>query len=327
MPALTNPAATDFPLHLLFPLASSLLYVAAALSLKRAAVGRAGVWRSTFVMNVVAAACFAPLVLLPGGRGPGPAPPWQAAVIAGLFVVGQALTMLALNRGDVSVATPVIGTKVVFVAIYVALLVGDPLPVDYWVSAGMSAAGIALLHLGGNGADPDDPGATGDGPPGSRHPPPSHGRTVVLALLAASCYAMIDVLIRKWASAWGVGRLLPSIMGLAAVLSLALWPAFEGPLGAIPRAARGPLGLGSAFLGLQALLLVMTLGLYPDTTRINVVYNSRGLWSVIAVWLVGHWWGNTERHAGRAVLLWRTAGAALMLGAIAVAVARPISRA
>ena len=29
------------------------------------------------------------------------------------------------------------GIKVVFVAIFVALLVGDPLPVDYWVSAGM----------------------------------------------------------------------------------------------------------------------------------------------------------------------------------------------
>jgi hypothetical protein len=138
---------------------------------------------------------------------------------------------------------------------------------------------------------------------------------------------MFDVLVRKWASAWGVGRLLPTVMGLAAALSLALWPAFEGPLRDVPRAARGPLWLGSALLGLQALLLVRTLGLYPDTTRINVVYNSRGLWSVLAVWLVGHWWGNTERHAGRAVLLWRTAGAALMLGAIVVAVIRPITRA
>jgi hypothetical protein len=85
-----------------------------------------------------------------------------------------------------------------------------------------------------------------------------------------------------------------------------------------------PLLLGSVLIGVQALLLTRTLGLYPDTTRINVVYNSRGLWSVAAVWLVGHWWGNTERHAGRAVLLWRLAGAALLLGAIVVAVAQPI---
>jgi hypothetical protein len=114
-------------------------------------------------------------------------------------------------------------------------------------------------------------------------------------------------------------------MALAAVMSLALWPAFEGPLRSMPRPARGPLMLGSLFLGVQAVLLVRTLGLFPDTVRINVVYNTRGLWGVLAVWTVGHWWGNTERHAGRAAFLWRMAGAALMLGAIVVAVVQPIS--
>jgi drug/metabolite transporter (DMT)-like permease len=302
--------ADQLPLYLLFPFASSLLYVAAALSLRNAAQAGAGVWRSTFVMNLVAAACFLPL--LTGPRGPGPSPVWQAAVIAALFVGGQAMTMLALNRGDVSVATPVMGTKVVFVAVFVALIVGDPLPVDYWVSAGMSAAGIALLNLGGRA-----PGTT-----------PRHhhlGLTITAALAAAACYALFDVLVRKWAPAWGVSRLLPSVMGLASVLSLALWPFFEGTMRGLPRPARGPLLLGSAFLGVQALLLVRTLGLYPDTTRINVVYNSRGLWSVLAVWLVGHWWGNTERHIGRAALLWRLGGAVLLLGAIVVAIIRPLT--
>ena len=103
-PMLASTPPTEFPLHLLFPLASSLLYVAAALSLRRAAEARAGVWRSTFVMNVVAAVCFLPLLF--GPRGPGPTPWWQVVVVAALFVGGQALTMLALNRGDVSVATP-----------------------------------------------------------------------------------------------------------------------------------------------------------------------------------------------------------------------------
>src|SRR4051812_34161303 len=102
----SSPAAAGLPVHLAFPLLSSLLYVAAALSLKRATERGAGVWRSTFVLNVVAAACFA--ALLPLGPGQGPKPLWQPAVIATLFVAGQVLTMVALNRGDVSVATPVI---------------------------------------------------------------------------------------------------------------------------------------------------------------------------------------------------------------------------
>src|SRR5688572_3876326 len=149
MPASAYPY--DLPLHLLFPLASSVLYVAAALSLKRAAQGGAGVWRATFVMNLVAAACFAVLLLDPSAKaGPGPWLLWQPAAIAGLFCGGQAFTMLALGRGDVSVATPVVGTKVIFVAFFATLLVGDRLLVDYWVSAAMSVLGIAFLNLGGN---------------------------------------------------------------------------------------------------------------------------------------------------------------------------------
>ena len=310
---------SELPLHLLFPLTSSLLYVAAALSLRRAAEARAGIWRSTFVMNVIVAACFVPLLL--GKPGDGPKPIWQAAAIAALFVAAQTFTMLALDRGDVSVATPVMGTKVVFVAIFVTLLVGDALPVDYWISAAMSAAGIALLNVGGGKravVTTRDVPATAP-PHRHRHP----GLTIAASLAAASCYALFDVLVRKWAPAWGVARLLPTVMGLAAVVSLALKPAFEGPLLALPAGARGPLLLGSLFLGIQAVLLVRTLGLYPDTTRINIVYNCRGLWSVIAVWAVGHWWGNTERHAGGAVFRWRIAGAILLLGAIVVAVTLP----
>ena len=299
----------NLPLHLLFPFASSLLYVAAALSLKRATEGGAGVWRSTFVLNLVAAACFA--VLLPWPAGPGPMPLWQPLVIATLFVAGQALTMVALNRGDVSVATPVMGLKVIFVTVFVALIVGERMLLDYWVSAGMSAAGIAMLNLGSRG-----------GPRRHHHVM----LTVATSLAAAACYAMLDVLVRLWAPAWGIGRLLPASFAVAAVASLGLRPLFEGRLRDTPRAARGPLALGAVFMGVQAVLLVGTLGSFTDTTRINVVYNSRGLWSVPAVWAVGHWWGNTERHAGRGVFLWRLAGAGLMLGAIVIAVVQPIGR-
>ncbi|HEX8913917.1 MAG TPA: EamA family transporter [Humisphaera sp.] len=303
MPAL---ASADLPVHLLFPFASSLLYVAAALSLKNASKAAAGVWRSTFVMNVVAALCFVALLVEPAG--PGPYPLWQPAVIAALFVAGQACTMLALNRGDVSVATPVVGTKVIFVAFFVWQVAGTPVILDHWVAAGMSAAGIALLNMGG-----------GSGKRGHLV------LTIVASLAAAACYGLFDALVRKCSPAWGVGRLLPTVMGMSALLSVALLPIFEGPLTAIPKPARKPLLLGSLFLGVQALLLVRTLGTFPDTTRINVVYNSRGLWSVAAVWLVGHWWGNTERHAGGRVLAFRLAGAALLLGAIAVAVLHPFT--
>ena len=52
--------------------------------------------------------------------------------------------------------------------------------------------------------------------------------------------------------------------------------------------------------------------------RANVIYSSRGLWSVVAVWAVGHWFGNREQHLGASVLRWRLAGAVLMMAAIAL---------
>jgi len=42
------------------------------------------------------------------------------------------------------------------------------------------------------------------------------------------------------------------------------------------------------------------------------------LWSVLAVWWVGHWFRNEEQALGAAVLRSRLAGAGLMLAAIAL---------
>src|ERR671912_343419 len=99
----------DLPAHLLLPFASSVVYVAAALSLKRASEQGVGTWRATFGMNVAVALCFS-LLLLDRRPGTGPTAWWHPVLIGALFLGGQALTMVALSRGDVSVATPVMGT-------------------------------------------------------------------------------------------------------------------------------------------------------------------------------------------------------------------------
>jgi len=297
-------APVESQLYLLLPLTSSLVYVAGALSLKRASEAAAGVWRTTFVSNLTTAVVFAPLPLIPAFMPPaaGPMPLWQPALIALAYVFGQLATMYALNKGDVSVATPVVGTKVIFVAFFDTLIVGTLLGVPIWASAAMSAVGIMLLNRGR--------------PAGHRNVK----RTIASSLAAAACYAIFDVMVKKWAPLWGSGRLLPVMFAISAVFSLGLMPLFEGPLLKIPRQAVRPLLLGSACIALQSLLLLITIAGFGNVTRINVVYNSRGLWSVIAVWLVGHWWGNREMAGGGATFRWRIAGAALLLGAIVLAI-------
>jgi len=112
------------PVHLLLPLVSSLLYVAAAMFVKQAADGGVGPWRTSFVCNWITAIIF--LALLPfGGTIPGPVQFYQPAVVALLFVGGQLLTFLALDKGDVSVATPVMGVKVILVAVFTIAFTGQ----------------------------------------------------------------------------------------------------------------------------------------------------------------------------------------------------------
>lgn len=293
--------------HLLFPFLASLLYVVAALFLKRAQQLGAGVLRTTFIANVAVALVFTALQLL-GGTGQPWTQLWQPALVAVLFVAGQVLAILALSLGDVSVATPVLGAKTIFVAWFTTLLLAPRLPWQLWCAAALSFGAIVLLNRA--------PGT------GSSTTPRPLGRTLLFSLLAAASYALFDVLVQKWSPAWGAGRFLPIMFAFSAAMSVVFTPFFQKPWREVPRAAWPPLAAGALFMALQAFSLVSGLAIFGDATAMNVVYSARGVWSVAAVWLIGHWFANTEAQLGGSVLRWRFAGAALMTSAIVLVVAR-----
>lgn len=288
---------STLPLHLLLPLLAAILYVVGVLLAKRSADLGVGVWRTAFVSNLIAAVMFQPLLLLGGTMQP-LSLCWQPAIVAVFFILGQTFTFVSLTRGDVSVATPVLGVKIILVALFTTLLLAGGVGVKLWLAAGLSTAAIALLNFGGGG----------------RH---HHvGRTIVSAVLAAASFALFDVLVQKWAPPWGVGRFLPVMLWFVAVLAVVFVPLFNAPLREIPRGAWPWLLGGCGFIALQSVLFVSYLAKFGNATAANVIYSSRGLWSIVAVWLVGHWFHNAEQHLGRRVLWWRLIGAALMLAAI-----------
>ena len=289
-------------MYLLLPLLSSLLYVGGALFLKQAGGHGVGLWRTTFVANLICGASFNVLWFL-GGNFPTVALWWQPAVVALLFFAGQILSFLAIERGDVSVATPVLGVKVVMVAVFVTLVLHEALAVALWLAAILSSVGIVFLNRSGAGQ--------------SHH---HTGLTIGLGMLAAACYALFDVLVQKWSPAWGAGRFLPMLMWFVALYSLALIPFFHAPLRAVPRPAWRPLFCGGALIATQGILFISALSTYGKATAINVVYSARGLWSVLAVWWLGHWFGNTERKRGAHVLRWRLVGALLLMAAIVLVI-------
>jgi drug/metabolite transporter (DMT)-like permease len=287
----------DRPWHLLIPLTSAMIYVVGAMLLKRSAGLGVGVWRTAFISNLIAALVFQPLLLL-GGNWQPLAEYWQPALVGLLFLAGQLLTILSLSKGDVSVATPVLGVKIILVAIFVTVVLGQPPKGTLWLAAGLSMAAIALLNFS----------------QGARH---HHvGVTVLSAGGAAASFALFDVLVQKWGPAWGPGRFLPVMLWFVALYAFAFVPMFSHPLREIPRGAWPWLLGGSGFVALQSVLFVWYLARHGNATAANVVYSSRGLWSVVAVWLVGHWFHNLEREQGGSVMRWRLAGAILMMLAI-----------
>ena len=65
-------------------------------------------------------------------------------------------------------------------------------------------------------------------------------------------------------------------------------------------------------------MFITPISIYGNATTANVLYSSRGLWSVVAVWAVGHWFSNREQHLGARVLVWRLLGAVLLMIALLI---------
>lgn len=290
----------QFPPYLLIPLACGLLYGLGMLTLKRADELGVGVWRTTFIANWAAALLFLPLWLARGFAPVAWTDYWQPAVSALIFLAAQVCMFLAITRGDVSVAAPVLGIKVILVAWLSSLLLTGGVPVQWWIGAALSSAAVGLLNLG----------------PAGRHR--RVGQTVVLTLGGAVLFALSDVLIQRWAPAWGPGNYFPPLFLGVGLYSFLLLRFAHGGLTGIPARAWHWVLPGAALNALTNAGIALTLGIWGNATAVNIVYSSRGLFSVLLVWFAGHWFANTERHAGHAVLWSRLAGAVAMIGAIAL---------
>ena len=283
--------------YYLWPALSAAIYALAALLTKRALVEGAGVMRFTFVCNLA----FVPVFLLPallrGGAVEWAQVGWPIA--GGVFFFGgQILTVAALRLGDVSVQSPLMGSKAVFVAVLSVLTGAEAVAASWWSAAGLTAIAVFLLGFS------------------SWRQSRRTWWAVGLALSSAATFAVSDVIVMAHASEFGVSTFLAIVMGTQALLSLAMLPFFRDPLSTVPRPAWGWLLGACLLMALQALILNQALGIYGHATPFNVIYSSRGLWSVLLVWSVGRYFGNTELVGGGRLLARRFIGAALLVVAV-----------
>lgn len=287
----------DSALSIFLPLAAGLIFALGALFSKRGFEEGVGTTRTLFLGNIMMGLIVGPIGFF-AGENPDMAYWWAPLICAFLFWLGQLFSFLAIRFGDVSVMTPVMGTKVVMVALGSAFLFGLPVTLTQWIGAGMTMAAILLMGLGDF---QNSRGAI---------------LAIFFALLASASYGLTDTMVSVYAADFGELKFLSFMFLYLATFSYGLVPLFREPLKAIPAKA-WPWVLGGSFLlAFQALLMGICLSFFGEATLANIFYSSRGLWSLILVFMLGTWFGLREASKTGKVVFWRTSGALLLTAAI-----------
>ncbi len=276
---------------------AGLIYACAALVAKRSLFAGGGLLRLSFVMNWVFLLVFLTLGL--GGiEQVNPAGWWWPLLAGGLFFTGQIFTFAAIRVGDVSLQTPVMGTKAVFVVLIAAVLGTEPVDGGLWAAAALAAGAVALLGFSGKGA-------------GERT-----GLTLVLALLSSLSFAGSDVLVGAHGAEFGPRTFIVLMIAVNAFLSFGLIPFFREPLRAVPRRAWPWMLAASVLMAGQALILNYALAAHGNVGVANVLYSSRGLWSVLLAAPFALLLGMPRATWTAGIFVKRLIGALLMMAAI-----------
>ena len=287
-------------LFLLCPLASAILYPVGNLYLKRSISEGGGLLRSLFVSNIVLSLCFMPLAFFLTE-----APDWNFwfwPLLTGFtYFLGQLFTVIAIKSGDVSVQTPLMGIKLLYVAAFSTLIRPDEVPPLLWVGAAICTVGIFLIGGGTLSAFRRS------------------GRTVFLTLIACFFFGATDTLSSYRSAQFGKIPFILMVATVVIVLSLGLLPFFRERLRDTSPKSLRLMGIGSIAIGIQSFILVFALVSFGQATAINIVYSSRAIFGVLLVMYLGKRLGNHESTtAGAKVMRSRLAGSLLLCGAIAL---------
>jgi len=279
--------------------------------LAQRALGRQGVaLRLLAIAHLLMAAVCMPLVW---AVWPAVPPGWRSFAIpvsasAGFYLAGQSALFAALRRAEASRIAPLLGLKLVMLAVVVSSLLGHELDPRQWLAVGLSVVAATLLQAGRGGV-----------------PPAAFGFVLVSCFFFAISdlwiVRLIDGLQAGVAAAGGsLSRLHAG--GLAMALTYALCGIVFIPLVAAlwphPRAD------WTASATYAAAWLVSMAGLYCCFGLVGVVFgnilqSTRGVMAVgLGLALAHHGWHDLEQRVDRGTFARRVAAALLMTAAIAI---------
>jgi len=286
-------------LPIILPLASGFVYAVAALCLKRATEEGFGITRLVFLFQGMTFLLFLPAlttspVVLDWSHW------WWALVAATFEFLGAICIVISIRIGAISIQTPLMGTKVLFVATASLILIPAPIPIQWWFGALLTFLAVMILGL------PDVL---------KRLTSP---QAIFYTIASAALFAIADVLVAREAPLFGRTMFVFLFFLFLALETVVLIPFFRQGITKTSRRAWKWALSGSLLMALQLVGLFYALAFFGQATVLNVLYGARGFWSILIIWFVGHWFGNKEKDVGKSVMLRRFGGATLLFLAIVV---------
>ena len=253
----------------LLALLAGLIYAGGAIAGKKALELGCGQVRTVILSNLILSVCFFPHLFLCAG--------WPTlgelgigAGLGSIFLLAQALLFRALRAGDASMVSPLMGIKSILVAFFLILLgfSDAPLPRSTWLAAALTAVAVALI-----GWPARNTGST-------------TAKGILLAIGSAAAFSLLDSMVPHFSHQTDPLRMLFCIFGSLGLLTLVLLPWKEEAIFRRGQAGDPWAWRSSILIAMQAVLMSTAIACYRVPTEVNVVYSSRGLWTILFVaWL------------------------------------------
>lgn len=272
---------------------------------------------ATFLLQVIAGTIAVASILVSRVPYVPAAMPYVLGVV-GVALVGFIFMMASFARDDASVVGPVLGLKVIFLALLESLMYGKSVGIGVWLGAVVSVIGITLI------SQTDE---------WSLHPRDLLRPGVLLMAICALTFSVSDLFLKQainhwYGQSWGVTVYIVSLMGMLSALIIfgaARLPALHtlelraATRWTVVHPMRWALLISGVMLFLYQYLFFTAFSLGKQLTLINIIYNTRGLLLVVlmAVLVLGR--GSKVEHAGWRAYVYRVSGAVLTLGAIVLA--------
>ena len=279
----------------LMALLAGLIYAGGAIAGKKALELGRGQVRTVILSNLILSVCFIPHFFL--------SPGWPTlkewitgAGLGAIFLLAQALLFRALRAGDASMVSPLMGIKSILVAFFIVILgfSHQPLSTDTWIAAGLTAVAVGLIGW----------------------PAKNSGRAsakgILLALASAAAFSLLDSMVPHFSHQTDPVRMLFCIFGSLGFLTLILLPWKEEPMFSRGNPGDNWAWRSGLLIAVQAVLMSTAIACYRVPTEVNVVYSSRGLWTLLFVAWLGSRLGLTEGSLSPWVKVRRLAGCILL---------------